>query len=88
MQKRGLPLSEKNTADVEAIKAAVDNLPPETWRRLLSLLKLMERMEGWCQVNRAVGKFVLFTIIAGLILFSDALDALRNLFGFMTRHHP
>ena len=41
----------------------------------------MERMDGWCVINRQLGKFVFFTAVGLLILLSQGLDAIKNLLG-------
>jgi len=56
-------------------------LSPEEVAALARIAKVYGRIEGWCKVNRAIGKFVFFTVIGLLILLSQGLDAIRNLFG-------
>lgn len=60
----------------------MSSLEPEDIERLKQLAKTLKRIDGWCKVNRAIGKFIIVTVIGLLILFSQGLDAIRNLFGW------
>lgn len=50
--------------------------------RLQRLLRVLARIEGWCVVNRAIAKAIIIGGLGLLILFSNALDAIKNLLGF------
>lgn len=56
-------------------------LTPEEIERLRRFSGVLERVEGWCLINRAIAKIVLIGGIGLLILFSNALDAVKNLLG-------
>jgi hypothetical protein len=58
-----------------------DKLSPEDIRRLQWLLACIERIEGWCLINRWIGKTILVGGIGMLIWFSNILDAFKNLLG-------
>jgi hypothetical protein len=51
-------------------------------RRLTWLLAVVGRIEGWCSVNRWIGKAIIASIITFLIMTSEAWNALRNLLGW------
>lgn len=53
----------------------------EDARRLQRLLSLWRSIDGWCRVNRFIGHVLFFGLLAAVILLSNALDAVRNLFG-------
>lgn len=60
----------------------MNGLDPEDIERLKQLAKTLKRIDGWCRVNRVIGKFIIITIIGSLILLSQGLDAIRNLLGW------
>lgn len=57
-------------------------LSQEDIERLQRFAGILERVEGWCLVNRAIAKAVIIGGIGLLILFSNALDAVKNLLGW------
>ena len=57
------------------------DLDPEEIERLKRVARVLARIEGWCLINRAIGKFIFFTVIGLLILLSQGLDAIKNLLG-------
>lgn len=59
----------------------IAKLSVEDRRRLTWLLNIIGKIEGWCVINRAIAKVILVGAIGLLILFSNALDAIRNLLG-------
>lgn len=66
-------------------KDFLEKLDADDMRRLEWLLRIIGRVEGWCAVNRWLGKVVIAGIITFLIMTSQAWDAIRNLFG-MVKH--
>ena len=48
---------------------------------LQRLARILTRIEGWCLVNRAIAKVLIVGALGLLILFSNALDAVKNLLG-------
>jgi hypothetical protein len=54
--------------------------------RLNWLLQVIEMVDGWCKINRVIGKFLIASIIGALILFSQGFDALRNLLSWGGKH--
>ena len=66
----------------EDAKKFLEKLDADDLRRLSWLLAVIGRVEGWCLVNRWIGKMVIATIIGFLILTSQAWDAIRNLLGW------
>lgn len=61
-------------------------LPREDYRRLSKLLDTLRRVDGWCSINRSIAKIFLYGAIAALIVLSQALDAVRNLFSGLGKH--
>jgi hypothetical protein len=59
-----------------------DQFSSEDAERLKRFAGLLERVDGWCKINRWIGKFILVGGIGLLILFSNALDAVKNLIGW------
>ena len=60
----------------------MNHLSPEEIERLQRLAALLKRVDGWCRVNRSIGKFIIVTVIGLLIIMSQGLDAIRNLLGW------
>lgn len=63
----------------EHARVFVASLSKDDINRLSWLLGIVEMVEGWCKINRMIGKFIIVFIIGTLILFSQAFDAVRNL---------
>lgn len=64
----------------------LNELPQEDKQALLWLARWKRRMDDWCSINRAIGRFVLITIIGTLILLSSGWDAVVNLVGHVFGH--
>ena len=60
----------------------MSDLTPEEKEAVVRMAQAWRRIEGWCRINRAIGKFVFLTIIGLLIALSQGLDAIRNLLGW------
>lgn len=57
-------------------------LPKDDYQLFMHFISILKRVDGWCSVNRAIGKFILFVVITALIMFSQGFDAIKNLFGW------
>lgn len=66
-------------SDAEKFLSKLDKADVERLDRLLATLRMVD---GWCRVNRAIGKWIIVGGISLLILLSGAWDALRNLLGW------
>lgn len=53
----------------------------DDYERLSRLLKGLERIDSWCFINRKLGRLIFFGTIAGLVVLSQGIDAVRNIFG-------
>ncbi len=42
----------------------------------------LRMVDGWCRVNRSIGKWLIVTGLTALIALSGAWDAIRNLLGW------
>lgn len=62
-------------------KKFLEKLDADDLRRLSWLLAIVGRIEGWCAVNRWIGKVILVGGIGALILLSNVVDAVKNLIG-------
>lgn len=60
----------------------IKNLSTQDLLRLSRLLRTIERVEGWCKINRAIAKFIIYGGIAALIVLSQGIDAIKHLLGF------
>lgn len=69
----------------EHTRLFVSSLSKDDIDRLAWLLGVVEMVEGWCKVNRYIGKIVIVSILAGLILFSQAMEAVGKLIGAIFR---
>lgn len=56
-------------------------LEPDDVRLLLRLIRIMKRIEGWCAVNRWIGKTLLYGALTLLVLLSGAVEAIQKLIG-------
>ena len=72
-----------NPADEDHITVT---LPKDDYQRLSKLLSTLKMVDGWCRINRAIAKFLIFGIITALIVMSQTLDAVKNLIGL--KAHP
>jgi len=61
-------------------------LPREDYRRLSKLLDTLRRVDGWCSINRSIAKIFLYGAIAALIVLSQVLDAIKNIFSSLGKH--
>jgi hypothetical protein len=66
----------------EEARRLIEALDADDVRRLTWLLAVVGRIEGWCSINRWIGKVVIAGIITFLIMTSQAWDAIRNLLGW------
>jgi hypothetical protein len=66
----------------EEAKRLIEALDADDVRRLTWLLAVVSRIEGWCSINRWIGKVVIAGVITFLIMTSQAWDAIRNLLGW------
>ncbi len=57
----------------------IKSLSPSDVKRLEWLLGIIGKIDGWCAVNRWIGKYLIIGGIGLLILFSQGLDAIKNL---------
>jgi hypothetical protein len=69
-------------SDDEAKELLLSKLDADDIRRLAWLLAVVGRIEGWCSVNRWIGKAIIASIITFLIMTSEAWNAIRNLLGW------
>lgn len=51
-------------------------------QRLDWLLSVLRKVDGWCSVNRFVGKWVIVTGLTFLVLLSGAVEAFQKLIGW------
>lgn len=64
----------------------LSGLDPEDLKRLHSLLALLRRVDAWCGINRKIGRWVVFTLIAALVLLTQGYDAIVRVFGAFRGH--
>lgn len=60
----------------------MSDLSEDELKALKSLAKLWARVEGWCAVNRWIGKTLIIGGVGLLILLSQGLDAIKNIFAW------
>lgn len=56
------------------------------YQLFMTFISTLRRIDGWCKINKAIGKWLLFGGITLLILMSQGLDAVRNLLGLSGKH--
>jgi hypothetical protein len=64
----------------------IKGLEPEDLKRLHRLLSILRRIDGWCRVNRAIGRWFIFTVIAALVIVTQGYDAIIRLLGAIRGH--
>lgn len=57
----------------------LESLTPEQRKALIRLATAWAKVEGWCLINKAIGKFVIFGGLGIIILLSQGIDAIKNL---------
>lgn len=70
----------------EHARLFISKLSEDDTKRLEWLLGIVEKIEGWCNINRMIAKFVIVSVIGLLIVMSQAFDAVRNLLGWGGKH--
>jgi hypothetical protein len=63
----------------DPINVAFDDLTSEQRKSLIRLANAWSRVEGWCLVNRAIGRVILIGGLGLIILLSQSIDAIKNL---------
>ena len=66
----------------DSAKKFLENLDADDLRRLSWLLAMIGRVEGWCSINRWIGKVVIAGAITILIMTSEAWMAIKHLLGW------
>lgn len=61
-------------------------LPRRKADLLLRLLDSVETIEGWCRFNKWIGKWILIGGLTAIIILSDAIDGLKNIFHSLGKH--
>lgn len=61
-------------------------LPKARAELLFRLLDAFAMIDGWCRVNKWIGKWVLVGALTGIVLLSDALSGLRNILSSFGKH--
>lgn len=61
-------------------------LPRRRADLLFRLLDAVEKIEGWCVINRWIGKWILFAGLTAIILLSDAIDRAKNMLHSFGKH--
>jgi len=61
-------------------------LEPEDAKRLHRLISILRRIDSWCAVNRVIGRWFIFTILAALIIVMQGYDALVRVLGAIRGH--
>lgn len=56
-----------------------DDLTNEQRKSLIRLANAWARVEGWCLINKAIGRVVLIGGLGVIILLSQSIDAIKNL---------
>jgi hypothetical protein len=70
----------------EEIDKFVNSLDADDIRRLHSLISILRRVDGWCKVNRFIGRWIIFTLIATLIIMVQGYDAIIRVVGAIRGH--
>ena len=61
-------------------------LPRRKADLLFKILDTVETIEGWCRFNRWLGKWVLFVGLTAIVLFSDAINGIKNILSTFGKH--
>lgn len=64
----------------------IKTLDPEDLRRLHGLLSILRRIDGWCKINRIIGRWIVFTLIATLVILTQGYDAIVRVLGAIRGH--
>lgn len=64
----------------------LNGLEPDDLRRLHKLISILRRVDGWCRINRAIGRWFIFTVIAALVIVTQGYDAIIRLLGAIRGH--
>ena len=69
-----------------SVEEFIKGLDHDDVARLAKLLAALRRVDGWCSVNRAIAKWLIFTAIAAIVLMSSGYDTLVRLISFLRGH--
>lgn len=61
-------------------------LPRRKADLLFKILDTVETVEGWCRFNRWLGKWLIIGGLTAIVLFSDALNGLKNILSTFGKH--
>lgn len=61
-------------------------IPKADWERLQWLMNVLRNIDGWCRVNRVIGKYVFVAMIAAAIFLWKGIDAINHLIGWARGH--
>ena len=56
-----------------------EDLTPDQRKALIRLANSWAKVEGWCLINKAIGKLVIIGGLGVIILVSQSVDAIKNL---------
>lgn len=68
------------------VEEFIKGLGDDDIQMLAWLLKSLRTINGWCAVNRAIGKWLIFTAIAAIVLMSAGYDAIVRFISFLRGH--
>lgn len=69
----------------EHTRKFIEGLDKEDIDSLTTILAIWRKAQGWCAINRWLFRWVVFGLIAALIIASQFVDAVKNLFSVI-RH--
>ena len=61
-------------------------LPKARAELLFRLLDAFAMIDGWCRVNKWIGKWVLIGALTAIVLLSDALNGIKNILASLGKH--
>ena len=64
----------------------IKGLDSDDIKRLHSLIAILRRVDGWCKVNRFIGRWIVFTFIATLVIMTQGYDAIVRVLGAIRGH--
>lgn len=67
-------------------EAFIKSLGPDDIKWLQWLLTALKRVDGWCRINRFIGRYLILGAIAVIVLMSNGYDALARFISFLRGH--